>query len=75
MVKGDIMSPDHVRAWRDRNRLTQAAAAHAVGRTVKTIQRYESGAEPVPLTVRLAMLAVELGYADFEGERGRLRET
>jgi DNA-binding XRE family transcriptional regulator len=55
------MTPEAVIAWRARLNLTQVGAAQALGLSRRQVQNFEAGAYPVPLTVRLAMAAVEAG--------------
>lgn len=43
------------RAWRRKHRMSQDAAAAALGLTGRTVQNYESGEQEVPRTVLLAM--------------------
>jgi hypothetical protein len=43
------------RQWQDRNGLSLAAAAEAIGMTRRTASQYRTGARPVPRTVLLAL--------------------
>ncbi|MBL8550769.1 MAG: DUF2442 domain-containing protein [Hyphomonadaceae bacterium] len=51
---GEIMAPGAFRAWMQRHRLTQEAAAEALGLSRRMIGYYLSGEKPVPKTVLLA---------------------
>ena len=62
------LTPTQVRAWRERLSLTQKEAAERLGVAVSQYQSYERGQyvshtgprpAPPPLTVRLAMSALE----------------
>lgn len=65
------MTPDGFRAWRAHMQWTQAQAGEALGLAKSTIEKYESGANEVPKTVRLACLALVTiaADADYDGPR------
>ena len=48
-------------SWMERNRLSNTAAAKALGLTRRMVGYYASGEKPVPLTVKLATLGWEAG--------------
>ncbi|MDR2839543.1 MAG: helix-turn-helix domain-containing protein [Azonexus sp.] len=48
------------RQWQDRNRLSLAEAAKAIGMTRRTVSQYRTGARPVPRTVLLALKGWEV---------------
>lgn len=58
-----ILPPEAVRAWRARLAFTQAQAAESIGISWSQMQKLELGTHPVPVTVALAMAAVEAGLA------------
>jgi len=64
MLTPQTMTPQAIIAWRARLNLTQIAAAKALGLSRRQWQNFEAGKWPVPLTVRLAMAALESGIAD-----------
>lgn len=51
---GEIMAPAAFRAWMDEHRLTQEAAAQALGLSRRMIGYYLSGEKVIPKTVLLA---------------------
>ncbi len=51
---GEIMRVSDFRAWMDEHRLTQEAAAQALGLSRRMIAYYLSGEKPIPKTVMLA---------------------
>ena len=68
------MTPAQFKAWRKRLRLSQTAAAKALGLGLSTVALYEQGkrwedGRPVviPKHVRLAMAAIALGLKDYDG--------
>lgn len=65
----DTMTPEAFRLWRRRCGFkTQAAAGEALGRSKEAVGTYETGAQPIPKAVRLAMLAIiTLGARDYAG--------
>lgn len=60
----ETMTPADIKAWRKSLKLTQFEAADALGISRRQLQNYEKDEWPVPLTVRLAMAALEAGIAD-----------
>lgn len=54
------MTPAALRAWRRRLGLTQAEAGDRIGRNARMIGYYEENRYPVPLSVKLACMAIEL---------------
>jgi transcriptional regulator with XRE-family HTH domain len=64
------MTPAAFKAWRKAARLSQAAAALALGISPRQIFAYEHGEKPIPLTARLAMAAYALGLRDYDGPLG-----
>ena len=48
------------RHWQERNRLSLAAAAEAIGLSRRTVSQYRTGARHVPRTVALACLGWEV---------------
>lgn len=66
MINIAPMTPEAFRAWRKRLGMTQDGAARTLGKTRRTIQRYEDGDLEIPKTVRLAMAAVTGGFSDFD---------
>jgi len=67
------MTPAAFHDWRTRRRLSQQAAAAALGLGRSTIQNYERGERPdggeakIPKAVRMAMAAMDYGIADYDG--------
>lgn len=61
---GEAMSPRAFREWRHRNKLSQAAAAAALGLGKRMIIYYEQGEKIIPKTVLLAT-------AGYEAQRGK----
>ncbi len=53
------MTASAFRAWRERLGLTRAAAASALGLSVRCLAHYEAGDRPVPRVVELACERVE----------------
>lgn len=67
------MSPKEFRRWRKGLKLSQKAAAQALGLKPRMIQYYEKGERDgtkveVPKAVRLACYALSQGITDFNGE-------
>ena len=56
------MTPQAFIAARERLKMTRAAFAEALGIAPNTVTAYEKGRYPVPLTVRLAISALQAGY-------------
>lgn len=56
---GDSLPPEVFVAWRERNKLSQAKAALALGISVRMVKYYEDGSYLIPKTVRLACLGYE----------------
>lgn len=68
------MTPEQFKAWRKHLRLTQAAAAEALGISPSSIVLYERGSRiddgrpvEIPKTVELACAALALGVRSYEG--------
>ena len=61
---GVVYSPDAMRRWRERHRLTLEDAAHALGLSRRMVAYYEAGAKPIPKNVALACK----GYGALEAE-------
>ena len=66
------MSPRGFKRWRKNLKLSQKAAAEALGLKPRMIQYYEKGERGgekvrVPKTVRLACFALSQGVTDFDG--------
>lgn len=66
------MTPKEFRRWRKGLKLSQKAAADALGLKPRMIQYYEKGERNgetvcVPKTVRLACYALSKGVADYDG--------
>lgn len=53
------MTADQLRAWRKRLGMTQAAAAEAIGISLRQYSYYETGRYPVPRPISLATEAIE----------------
>ncbi|MDR2208167.1 MAG: DUF2442 domain-containing protein [Azoarcus sp.] len=51
------------RRWQDRNGLSLAAAAEAIGLSRRTVSQYRTGARNVPRTVALACLGWETSHS------------
>lgn len=66
------MTATAFKAWRKAARLSQAAAARAIGISPRNVFAYEHGEKPVPLTVRLACAAHALGLRDYDGPPQKL---
>ena len=56
------MTPAAFIAARERLHMTRAAFAAALGLAPNTVTAYERGRYPVPLTVRLAISALQNGF-------------
>jgi len=70
--RGPRVLVEGARAWRARNRLSVSAAAARLGISRRQWSYMEAGvrggrAVTVPLTVRLAMCAIERGILDYDG--------
>src|SRR5271165_3183249 len=52
--KGSLMEPLDLKAWRERNNLTQQEAADALGISRRTLVAYEQGDSDIPRTVEYA---------------------
>ena len=66
------MNAEALLAWRKRLALSQEEAAKALGCGRRTLVQYENGESPVPKTIALATIAIELGaklHAVQQGER------
>ena len=61
------MTPASFKSWRKAARLSQAAAARAIGISPRNVFAYEHGEKPIPLIVRLACAAYALGLRDYDG--------
>ena len=61
------MTPAALKAWRKHLRLSQQAAADALGRSRAMYQRYETGQDPIPLMMELACAAIALGIRSYDG--------
>jgi len=66
------MTPKEFRRWRKGLKLSQKAAAEALGLKPRMIQYYEKGERngekvSVPKTVRLACYALSKGVVDYDG--------
>jgi transcriptional regulator with XRE-family HTH domain len=66
------MTPKEFRRWRKGLKLSQKAAAEALGLKPRMIQYYEKGERDgekvsVPKTVRLACFALSQGVSDYDG--------
>jgi DNA-binding transcriptional regulator YiaG len=53
------MTADEIKSWRKRLRLTQTAAASALGITLRGLQRREAGEVPIDREAELACLYLE----------------
>lgn len=65
------MTPKGFRQWRKDLKLSQKAAAEALGLKTRMIQYYENGERngkkvKVPKTVRLACYAISRGITDYD---------
>jgi len=70
------MTPAALKAWRKHLGLSQKAAGKAIGVSHSSVQKYESGAMAIPLTVELACAAVALGVRGYAGpEMGTAHST
>lgn len=49
-------TPDELRAWREREGLTQTVAGRLAGATLSTWARWEAGTHPIPDTLRDVLL-------------------
>ena len=56
---GEIMPTAEFQAWRKRNRLSLTKSAEVLGLSRRMVAYYDSGAWPVPKTVRLATKGYE----------------
>lgn len=56
---GQAFPVDEFNAWMDRNGLSLAAAAKALGITRRTIVYYHGGHKPIPVYIRLACIGWE----------------
>jgi DNA-binding transcriptional regulator YiaG len=65
------MTPDELKAWRERHRLTQAALARHLEVSLGTIRKYEQGERKIPAFMWRALrdLAAELARQEPTGER------
>ena len=64
------MAPRELKEWRERNGLSQAKLAKALGVDVMTVSRWERGVREVPSFLHLALLGLEI-TAKKGGEMGR----
>lgn len=68
------MKPQDFKRWRKSMKLSQKAAADALGLKRRAIQYYEKGEREgkpieIPLTVRLACYALSRGATDYHGPK------
>ncbi|MDK9722568.1 MAG: DUF2442 domain-containing protein [Rhodospirillales bacterium] len=56
---GDSLTPEAFVSWRERNKLSQAKAALALGISLRMVKYYEDGSYLIPKTVCLACLGYE----------------
>lgn len=63
------MTDKQFRAWRKRHKLTFTTAAQALGYSRRMIAYFNSGGEPIPLTIELACL----GYTAQKRKRAGAR--
>jgi transcriptional regulator with XRE-family HTH domain len=66
------MEPQDLKAWRDRNNLTQQAAADALGISRRTLVAYEQGESDIPRVVEFACAWLDKNPAAIE-PRDRFR--
>jgi len=66
------MEPHELKAWRDRNSLTQQAAADALEISRRTLVAYEQGGSPIPRVVEFACNWLDKNPAAIE-PRDRFR--
>jgi DNA-binding transcriptional regulator YiaG len=56
----DVTTPEELRAWRKRHKLSQGALASLLGMAVyKNVYRWEKGTSPIPRTVSMALAYLE----------------
>jgi DNA-binding XRE family transcriptional regulator len=71
--KGDVdVEPAEMKAWRERNRLTQQEAADALDISRRSLLAYEQGESPIPRAVEYAVRWLDKNPAAIE-PRDRLR--
>jgi transcriptional regulator with XRE-family HTH domain len=68
----DLMEPQDLKAWRDRNDLTQQDAANALGISRRTLVAYEHGESDIPRLVEFACNWLDRNPAAIE-PRDRFR--
>ena len=71
-LENGVMSPVAFRRWRKSLKLSQKAAAEALGLKRRVVQYYEKGERDgvpvvIPKTVRLACYALSAGQSDYPG--------
>lgn len=59
MTMQDTWTPDELRAWRERHKLTQRQAAHALGLTLRGYQLWEAGDRAISRATMLACLYLD----------------
>lgn len=64
------MTPDELIAWRKKNRLPQTKTARILGCPRHGIRNWETGKNPVPKTIALAIAAVQFGLPPYGSDTG-----
>ena len=59
------LTPQQMKAWRDRLHYSQRDAAHALGCSRSAWSNWETGTVRVPLYIALAMAALALGIRPY----------
>ena len=59
------MTPDQLRAWRERMKFSQQKAADTLGLSLRGYQNYESGERPIRRYIALACAAISHGLCNF----------
>lgn len=69
------MTPADFTTWRRLHSMTQAIAADYIGKTLRTVQRYESGAVKIPSSVETICRLIVFERAAEEAEARRERDA
>jgi transcriptional regulator with XRE-family HTH domain len=59
------MNAAQLKAWRLERKLSQAAAAERIGCSRRSIQQWESGANPVPDYIAMAVAAASMNLPPY----------
>lgn len=60
-----FMTPKELIAWRKRMKLSQAKAAELIGCSRRGLQLWESGANPIPKSIALAIAAIQFNLPPY----------